>query len=491
MKLTRNLRAAVGVTVIASLSCFSFGGTATAASDPQIDELKAEIRVLMQRVDQLEKEKAHPPAAAPAPTPVATPSAKAPVAVPGGGPGIATVQAPVVEGPASPIAPRDAFNDQQQAAPRPDDLTLDPKYLGFIAVPNTPVMIKFNAKPRVDATYDNKNAGDDDRFVTAKIPVTGDPAKGGDGTFNINAKGSQLRVDVRAPSVAGSPRFYYENDFFGSGGGEFNYRVRHLYGQIYNIIVGQTYSVFEDPDIWPDTLDYEGPSSAIFARRPLIRYQYRFDDQWQVNLGLEQPSSEIDTTNQNDSAASGHSQAPDGGFNVRWESASIGHVQLATMFRDLGVTGPVVGNHTAFGWGLNLTGGFNTFGRDSVQTELTYGQGIFHFVNDNFANLDAAFDRSGNLQPLPYFGVMLGYTHHWSELLRTTLSYGFTDVDNAFSQDGDAYHQAHYASVNLMWQIRKRLTVGLEELYGYKKTNDGSEGDVFRTQLGLVYSIFD
>ena len=91
--------------------------------------------------------------------------------------------------------------------------------------------------------------------------------------FNANGKGSQLIIDVRAPTTPGSPRFYYQNDFFGSGSGEFNYRVQHLFGSIYNVTVGQTFSPFEDPDIWPDTVDYEGPNSMIFARFPLVRYQ--------------------------------------------------------------------------------------------------------------------------------------------------------------------------------------------------------------------------
>lgn len=477
----------VRIAALAMFAWISAAGLAGAATDQEVEELKAQVRMLMQRVDELEKAKAAPaPAAAPASAPLPAPAAAtAPPAEPAAP---ATAEAGV-GGATSPVASRDSFNDQQQAAPRPDDLTLDPQYRGFIPVPNTPVMIKFNAKPRVDATYDNHNAGDDNRFVTAKIPVDGDPTQGGNGVFNINAKGSQLRLDVRAPSVAGSPRFYYENDFFGSGGGEFPYRVRHLYGEIYNIIVGQTYSVFEDPDIWPDTLDYEGPNSAVFARRPLIRYQYRFNDAFQLNLGIEQPESEVDYDNY-DPDASGHNEAPDGGFNVRWENAGIGHVQFATMLRDIGVKGPVTGNQNALGWGLNLTAGLDTVGKDTLQAQLTYGEGIFRFVNDDFQNLDAAFDRAGNLQSLPYFGAMLGYTHHWNDTFRSTFSYGYTTVDNAWSQTGDAYHSTHYGSLNLMWQIRQRLTVGLEELYGYKKTNDGSDGDAFRTQLGLVYSIF-
>src|SRR4029077_9776878 len=142
-----------------------------------------------------------------------------------------------IAGQAAEVEDRGSMQDQQQAAPRVGALTLDPKYRGFIHVPNTPVLIKFNAKPRVDLTIDNRNSGDDNRFATAKIPVQGDPAKGGGDVFNINAKGSQLRIDARAPEIPGSPRFYYENDFFGSGGGEFPYRLRHLYGQFYNIVV--------------------------------------------------------------------------------------------------------------------------------------------------------------------------------------------------------------------------------------------------------------
>ena len=110
---------------------------------------------------------------------------------------------------------------------------IDPQYRGFFRVPYTKAIIRFNAKPRVDFTYDNNNAGDDNRFITAKIPVNGDPDQGGGPVFNANGKGSQLIIDVRAPHSAGSPRFYYQNDFFGSGSGEFNLRVQQLFGKIY------------------------------------------------------------------------------------------------------------------------------------------------------------------------------------------------------------------------------------------------------------------
>jgi DcaP outer membrane protein len=394
-----------------------------------------------------------------------------------------------IEGRASEIKDRPAMDDQQEAAPRPNDLTLDPKYRGFVPIPNTPILIKFNAKPRVDFTDDPQNTGNPDRFVTAQIPVDGDFFKGGGNQFNVNAKGSQLSIDVRAPELPGSPRFYYQNDFFGSGGGELPFRVRQLYGQIYNVVLGQTFSVFEDPDAWPDTVDYEGPNSAVFARRPLVRYMLPLSKKWQLNFGLEKPGSEVDTSIDPDAQQVNH--APDGGLNIRWEDSKYGHVQLGAIFRDIGVKGPVVGNQSTFGWGVNLSTSLNVFDRDSLQAQVTYGEGLFRYFNDDFQNNDAAFDSSGNLTAIPAFGAMVGFTHKWTDYLRTTVSYGYVHLDNQFSQGPDAYHQTHYASLNLVWQARKRLSIGLEGLYGHKEEKSGADGDAFRLQLGVLYSIFD
>ena len=106
-------------------------------------------------------------------------------------------------------------------------------------------------------------------------------------------------------------------------------------------------------------------------------------------------------------------------------------------------------------------------------------------------NNDAAFDRSGDLTAIPAFGAMFGYTHKWSDSLRSTASYGYVNLDNEFSQGGHAYHTTHYGSLNLVWQLRKRLSVGLEALYGHKEEKSGADGDAFRIQVGLLYSLFD
>jgi hypothetical protein len=460
-------------------------GTVTAPAQPSdLDQLKATMQSMQktmeqmqQKINELEMQKGIAPA---------------PVTNAGQGVVFTTPTKPIV-GHASPVADRANMNDQQAAAPRLNDQTLDPKYRGFFPIPNTPAIIMFNAKPRVDMMQDSQNSGNGDRFVTATIPMEHSAGAGGGEQFNMTAKGSSLSVDVRAPDMPGNFRFYYNNDFFGSGSG-MAYRLKQLYGQFYNVTAGFTYSIFEDPDVWPDTVDFEGPNSAIFARQATVRYMVPLGDQWQLNFGVEQPSSEIDNVNVG-ADADGVNHLPDGGFNIRWEDAKRGHVQFATIFRDVGANSPTLGQQNVFGWGLNLSASLNVFEKDSVQAQVTYGQGIFHFCNDNFTydnfnGGDAAFNNNGDLRALAYFAPMAGYTHQWSEKFRSTATFGYVNLQNEQQQNPEAYHETYYGSANLVWQLRKRLSVGVECLYGYKDEKSGAHGDVWRIQTGMVYSLF-
>jgi len=452
-----------------------------------LKEMQKTITNLQQQIIELKKQQPSPPA---------QPTPGSPAAQPTPGQGVEFIPPTIkVPPPASQVAPRDALNDQQEAAQRPGDLTLDPKYRGFIPIPNTPAFIKFNAKVRLDVTDDNRNSGNPDRFVPAQIPVKSEVAHGGGNQFNVNARASTLSLDVRAPEFPGAPRFYYNNDFFGGGiGGGMGYRLKQLYGQYFNVTAGFTFSIFEDPDVWPDTVDFEGPNSMIFARQATMRYLLPLGEHWQVNFGIQQPASEVDDFGLADVSSVNH--APDGGFNVRWEDLKVGHVQFATILRSVGADSATLGEESVFGWGLMLSSGLNVFRRDSIQAQVTYGEGYFHYMNDNFTydgfnGGDAAYDSSGDLQALACFSVMAGYTHHWSDKFRSTASFGYIDLDNEASQGALAYHKTYYSSVNLVYQLRKRLSIGLEGLYGKKEVKSGDTGDVFRVQLGLAFALFD
>ena len=338
MKTTLKIRNRLAFALSASLALgvFATPGTRAQTAD-ELQQLKSTMQQMQKsreemqkKIVDLEKEKAATPPAASAPAPgtnvTGSTSAFSKI--------LEKIAAGEDLGAASPVGHRPSMRDEQEGAQRPKDSSLDPKYQGFSPIPNTPALIQFNAKPRVDVTSDTRNSGNPDRFVTATIPVKGQPGYGGSEQFNVNARGSQLSVDVRAPEVPGDFRFYYNNDFFGSGSG-MQYRVKQLYGQFYNVTAGFTYSCFEDPDAWPDTVDFEGPNSVIFARRALVRYMLPLSDAWEMNFGLEAPGSEVDGNSTTNSVSS-VSSAPDGTMNIRWENEKWGHVQLGGVVRSIG-----------------------------------------------------------------------------------------------------------------------------------------------------------
>jgi hypothetical protein len=55
----------------------------------------------------------------------------------------------------------------------------------------------------------------------------------------------------------------------------------------------QTNSLFMDGDIFPNTIDYWGPTGMVFLRNPQLRYTYR-DGPDQFAVAIEKPGNDID-----------------------------------------------------------------------------------------------------------------------------------------------------------------------------------------------------
>ncbi len=394
------------------------------------------------------------------------------------------------------VAYLDSMNDRQGPAARPGDFVLDPEFRGFIPIPNTVIMMKLNVRPRVDMMATSDATGTPFRFVPSEFRVPGDAGYSDAWRFSGNANGSQVRLDFRAPSTEGNFRLFYQNDFFGDDSKHMRYRLQHLYAQYMGVVAGYTFGIFENPDAWPDTVDYEGPNAVVFARRALIHYQISLHDDLELTLGLEDPNVAVDTTvggSAPDPNASSRSRAPDGGFNLRWTHGDFGHAQLSSIFRSVGVDGgDTTASQDEFGWGLNLSGVIQALERTSLQYWFVYGDGVGGMGNDtSFLGSDAAFTASGDLMTLQYWSAMGAVTQKWTNRLRSTISYGYVNLENASGQAGNAYHESHYGTANVIFRVFKRMSVGVEGMYGRKEVYDGRSAGVYRIQLGLTYGIFD
>src|SRR4030095_15098749 len=141
--------------LIVSLALLVAVGITAPARGSELDELRASVQAMQKSMEQMQKkiaeleqenkkQKQQAAASRAAPAAVRQIPAPGPTSESVSGDQVVTIAptAVTIEGHASQVKQRPAMDDQQEAAPRPDDLTLDPKYRGFVPIPNTPILIK-------------------------------------------------------------------------------------------------------------------------------------------------------------------------------------------------------------------------------------------------------------------------------------------------------------------------------------------------------------
>ena len=351
-----------------------------------------------------------------------------------------------------------------------------------------------------------------DAFRPSKIAVP-EGQFGTNGQASVSVKQSRFGVKGTLPTGDHTPpvNFKFEFDMFGVGvdAGQTTIRLRHAYGEWGQLLAGQTHSLFMDIDVFPNVIDYWGPSGMVFFRTPQVRWTaYRTANDY-FAVAIERPGNDVDPGNirlieefQN-ATVRGNQTVPDLTAQFRHDD-TWGHVQLAGMLRQVGFeyqTNPAQpfkkGDET--GWGLDLTGAFNTIGKDKLYLSVVYGDGIASYMNDGGMDIapTAAFPPVVNpiapppvlsAKAVPLTGVMAYYDHYWNDMFSTTLGYSFTQVDNTNFQATNAFHKGEYASVNLLMYPAERVMVGVELMWGKRHNNDGESGDDVRFQFSAKYN---
>ena len=436
----------------------------------QLQEMRSQMNKMQSRIDELEAKK---------------PSESASGALPP-----TTSQQPAIpQGPTSPhvgeaTASYDTFSENSVAAARFNNVPLDPKYHGYFYLPGTQTLLKIGGYFKTDFMYDMKQAGNADEFIPSSIPV---PGVRGVHNSNVSIRPTRLNLDFRIPTKMGDARFYVEGDFFGST--STTPRLRHAYAQVNNLLIGQTFSNFMDPDAFPDTLDFEGPNGMVNLRNPQVRYGFAFSKRTVLFFSVEKPTSDLVFKTPQFSSQP-NSPTPDGTVRVRQEY-DRGHWQVASVFRSVAAFLPDGRTDSVFSWGVNATGALRIFGRDNVIVEGTYGHGISRYLEDTSGlGIDAAVISTAkpHLKATPAVGSEVGYQHYWSKTLRSSLVYGFVQVQNTQFQPGSTFHKSDYSAANIIWNPFGSLNVGAEYLYGWQVLKNGQTGNAPRFQVSLKYS---
>jgi hypothetical protein len=291
----------------------------------------------------------------------------------------------------------------------------------------------------------------------------------------------------------------FEFDLFGVGvdAGQTTIRARHMYGQWGQFLGGQTNSLFMDIDVFPNVLDYWGPTGMVFLRTPQIRWT-PITGNTSFAIAIERPGNDIDPgqiRNLDPNLGANirnDEKAPDITAQVRF-SGDWGHVLAAAIGRRVGFDtfgtpdNRPKGHDT--GWGLDLTSVLNLREKDKILFGVVYGEGIASFMNDGGTDL-APDGAIGAIEPkaLPLFGVTAYYDLYWSEKFSTSLGYSRTQVENTTLQTPDAFFKGEYASVNLIYYPGDKMLMGVEGLWGRRTDNNGATGDDYRLQVSFKYS---
>lgn len=377
------------------------------------------------------------------------------------------------------------FGEDPAAAPRFDNVPLDPKYQGFFRLPGTQTILKIGGYFKTDFMEDLKPAGNLAAFVPSSFPV---PQVSGVYNSNVSIQPTRLSLDFRVPTTKiGEVRFYLEGDLFGTN--STTPRLRHAYAQARNVLVGQTFSNFMDPDGFPDTLDFQGPNGMVNIRNPQFRIGISLHPGTTFYVSVEKPSSDVifSTPQFTDQP---NAPAPDGAIRIRQEFER-GHIQGSFIFRDVAAFLPNGKTGSVFGWGGNLSLGVKTFGRDNIVVAAAAGHGISRYIQDTSGlGIDAepANPANPHLQATPAVGVEAAYQHYWFKSLRSNAVYSYAAVNDTTLAAPTTYNHATYTAGNLIWNPYGSLNVGAEFLYGWKVLQNGTKANVPRIQFSAKYS---
>jgi hypothetical protein len=390
---------------------------------------------------------------------------------------------------------RETANQEQEGAPRIDNEPLDPSLRGFFHLPGTQTWMKFGGFVKTDLFYDLNYAGTYyGAYVPSSFPATPTPHSE---NSTVSMRPTRFTWETRQGTLADSEKevkIYFEFDFL-SNYDRNTIRLRQFYGQYRNFLVGQSWSAFADPDAFPDTLEFEGPPGVIAARNPQFRYTQPLSKHHSIGVSVEKSGTDTPFSTQF-GVPIGTSKFPDLVGFYRYEN-NDGHLHFAALFRNVG---GMVPNEEIFNlsrhvgaYGASLSGlwGLPT-GRvkDSVVFQLVIGKGISNYYNDNFGlGTDVGFNAEGHLVATPTGSATFGYTHNWTKVLRSTVSYGTLRINSPAADPPTTYHVSQYATVNFVVQPTVRLLFGAEYIYGSLRRKNDFEWVAPRLQASVTYYI--
>jgi hypothetical protein len=323
---------------------------------------------------------------------------------------------------------------------------------------------------------------------------------GDEGRWFFGVRQSRLGLKAKAPTHLGDLKVHLEGELFGVGddAGRTTFRLRHAFGELGQFGAGQTWSSFMDIDVFPNSVEYWGPSGMVFYRNVQVRWRGDFGPS-QVQVSLENPGGSADTDNYADRVelenVTARFPVPDVAayykLGGKWGYVKVAGIARYLAWDDVG-TGPTNLTGHAWGWGGTVSSNIN-FSIAVLRLQAVYGAAIQNYMND--AALDVAVEtRADPARPLvgvalKSLGTSAFVDLNWSKYFTSTIGHSFIRIYNSNGQGDDAFKLGHYALANLLIHPTEDFMFGPEFQWGQRQNfRDGWSYDTWRIQVSLKYS---
>jgi hypothetical protein len=325
---------------------------------------------------------------------------------------------------------------------------------------------------------------------------------GADGQFFMGVRQTRFGIRTESATSLGPLKTIFDFDLFGMGAnaGETTFHIRNAWGELGAFGAGRWWSSFVDIDIFPNSIEFWGPSGMVLTRNVQLRWTPVRSDRSEFAISVERPGGSADQGEYEDrvelEGMATRFPFPDVAAHYR-RSGNWGHLQVAGIVRRLEWVDQTEDSLElgggATGWGVNVTSNLK-LGPHVLHLGGVYGEGVENYMND--APVDVAID----LQPgdpvtpfvgkvLPVVGVTAFLDLNWNERYSTTLGYSMLEVENTDGQTADAFKKGQYALVNFLVHPVPQLLLGPELQYGRRDNfSDGFWSDDYRVQFSVKYS---
>jgi hypothetical protein len=324
-----------------------------------------------------------------------------------------------------------------------------------------------------------------------------------DGKVYLGVRQTRFGVKSSTPTPFGDLKTIFEFELFGVGAqaGETIFRLRHAYGELGHFGAGQNWSVFVDPDAFPNTIEYWGPNGLVWFRNVQFRWMPIMGKN-ALTIGVERPGASADEGKFSDrielEAVQPKFDLPDFTANARF-NRDWGYIQISGLLKRLKWVdtnnNAISLSGSAVGWGVSVSSS-PRFNKNTVgHFQITYGAGEENYLND--APVDVSVELTSPPNPqrpiqgvaLPALGLSTYLDHNWSKRLTSSIGYSMVNIQNSDGQTDADFHRGYYGSTNLLFTPVKDAMFGAEFIWGRRENfRDSFFADDYRIQFAFKYN---